>query len=92
MQNKIDKGREIIAEKLNISKDIALDLPRISVIGQEEITIENHKGIVLFERNIIKVNTKLKPISIEGDNFEILYIGESTIIISGKFNSISYEV
>ncbi|MBU5455124.1 sporulation protein YqfC [Caproiciproducens sp. MSJ-32] len=92
MYNKIDKSREIISDKLNISKDIALNLPKITIIGEEEITIENHKGIVLFERNIIKVNTKLKPICIEGDNFEILYIGESTITISGKFISISFEV
>ncbi|MDZ4941442.1 sporulation protein YqfC, partial [Clostridium perfringens] len=31
-------------------------------------------------------------INIEGENFEILYIGDSTITISGKFKSISYEV
>lgn len=92
MQNKIEKSREVIAEKLDIPKDIILNMPKITIIGQEEITIENHKGIVLFERNIIKVNTKLKPLCIEGDNFEILYIGDSTITISGRFISISYEV
>lgn len=92
MQGKMEKSREILVEKLELPKDVILNLPKITIIGDEEITIENHKGIILFERNIIKINTKVKVIDIEGENFEILYIGDSTITISGKFKSISYEV
>ena len=92
MQRKIEKSREIIAETFDLPKDIVLNVPKITIIGNDEITIENHKGIILFERNVIKVNTKVKAINIEGENFEILYIGDSTITISGKFQSISYEV
>jgi len=92
MQGKIDKSREIIAEKLDIPKDIMMSLPKITITGDEEITIENHKGIILFERNLIRINTKIRAINIQGENFEILYIGDSTITISGKFKSIVYEV
>ena len=92
MQRKIEKSREIIAETFDLPKDIVLNVPKITIIGNDEITIENHKGIILFERNVIKVNTKVKAINIEGENFERLYIGDSTITISGKFKSISYEV
>lgn len=92
MQGKMEKSREILVEKLDLPKDVMLNLPKITIIGNDEITIENHKGIILFERNIIKINTKVKVVNIEGENFEILYIGDSTITISGKFKSISYEV
>ena len=92
MLGKIDKSREIIAEKLDIPKDILMSLPKITIIGDEEITIENHKGIILFERNLIRINTKIRVINIQGENFEILYIGDSTITISGKFKSVVYEV
>ncbi|MDV4150108.1 sporulation protein YqfC [Clostridium sp. AL.422] len=92
MKDKIEKGRELLTEKFDFPKDVILNLPKITIIGNDEITIENHKGIILFERNIIKINTKVKIINIEGENFEILYIGDSTITISGKFKSISYEV
>ena len=92
MKDKLEKAREIFTAKLDLPKDVMLNLPKITIIGDSEITIENHKGIVLFERNIIKINTKVKIIDIEGENFEILYIGDSTITISGKFKSISYEL
>lgn len=92
MQEKFEKSRNIIAEKFDLPKDVVLNLPKITIVGNNEITIENHKGIILFERDIIKVNTKVKVINIEGENFEILYIGDSTITISGRFKSVSYEV
>lgn len=92
MQKKIEKSREIISERLDLPKEIVLNVPKITIVGNDEITIENHKGIVLFDRTIIKINTKVKVINIEGENFEILYIGDSTITVSGKFKSISYEV
>ncbi|MCI6693517.1 MULTISPECIES: sporulation protein YqfC [unclassified Clostridium] len=92
MKEKIERTREILSEKFDLPKDVTMNLPKITIIGNSEITIENHKGIILFERSIIKINTKDKIINIEGENFEILYIGESTITISGNFKLISYEV
>ena len=92
MKEKIEKTREILTEKLDLPKDVMLNLPKITIVGNNEVTIENHKGIILFERNVIKINTKVKVINIEGENFEILYIGDSTITINGKFKLISYEV
>lgn len=92
MKEKIERTREILSEKFDLPKDVTMNLPKITIIGNSEITIENHKGIILFERSIIKINTKDKIINIEGENFEMLYIGESTITISGNFKLISYEV
>ncbi len=92
MKEKIERTREILSERFDLPKDVTMNLPKITIIGNSEITIENHKGIILFERSIIKINTKDKIINIEGENFEILYIGESTITISGNFKLISYEV
>lgn len=92
MKDKLERSKGIISEKLDLPKDVILNLPKITILGNTEITIENHKGIILFEKNIIKINTKVKVVNIEGDNFEILYIADATITISGKFKSISYEV
>lgn len=91
MSNKIENVKRALSEKLDISKDIILEVPKITIIGKEEITIEHHKGIIVFEKNIIRVNTKIKVIKIVGENFEIIYIGESTLSIKGEFISIEYE-
>ena len=57
MEGKFKKGKEVLVEKLELPKDVILDIPKIIVMGRNEITIENHKGIQIFEKNKIKINT-----------------------------------
>lgn len=46
MEEKFQRGKEKILSKLDFPSDISLDLPKIIVVGNREITIENHKGII----------------------------------------------
>lgn len=91
MRENINKSKEILASKIKLPMEIVLDIPKIIITGNGEITIENHKGILAFEKEVVKVNTKLGVIIIEGRNFEILYIGGYTLTISGIFKKIIYE-
>jgi sporulation protein YqfC len=91
MEDKFQKGKEKILSKLDFPRDISLDLPKIIVIGNREIIIENHKGIIFFETNMVKINSRIGPIMIKGEEFEILFIAETSITISGIFKGISYE-
>jgi len=91
MEDKFQKGKEKILSKLDFPRDISLDLPKIIVIGNREIIIENHKGIIFFETNMVKINSRIGPIMIKGEAFEILFIAETSITISGNFQGISYE-
>ena len=91
MENKINNVKEVLAKKLDFPKEIMLDLPRITITGDNEIDIENHKGIMLFEEDEVKINSKAGFIVIKGSRFEILFIGGTTISIGGNFKSITYE-
>ncbi|SFC62837.1 sporulation protein YqfC [Clostridium uliginosum] len=91
MEHKFQRGREKIFDKLDFPTDVVLDLPKIIVTGNREITIENHRGIIAFENSMIKINSRIGSITIIGEGFEILFIGDNTIAISGIFKGISYE-
>lgn len=91
MEEKFQKGKEKILNRLEFPHDISLDLPKIIVIGNREIIIENHKGIIFFETNMVKINSRIGAIVIKGEAFEILFIAETSITISGIFQGISYE-
>lgn len=91
MEEKIKKGKDFIVQKADLPIEVILDVPKITIVGYKEITIENHKGILSFDKLLIRINSKLGPIKIEGMGLEILYIGTYTVTISGKFKSILYE-
>lgn len=85
------RSRQVIGKALELPEDVVLNKPKITVTGEEEVIVENHKGIVLFQETMFKVNSDAGLITIYGNNFEILFMGGSTIIIAGRFKSIVYE-
>ena len=91
MENKFYRTKETIANKLELPRDVVLDLPKITILANNEINIENHRGIVIFEEDVVKINSNAGPICIYGKNFKILFIGGNTITLSGNFKSVVYE-
>lgn len=91
MKDKFQEKKEKILGKLDFPTDISLDLPKIIVVGNREITIENHKGIMSFQSNMVKINSRIGAVTITGNDFEILFISETSITIKGVFTGISYE-
>ena len=91
MGDKLYNTKRNIADKLEFPRDIILNMPKIQVTGDNEIIIEKHKGIVLFDKSIVKINSGVGLISRYGNNFEVLFMGGSTITVGGKFKSIVYE-
>lgn len=91
MEEKWNRAKENLTENLNLPKDIVFDIPKITIMGDGEVTIENHKGIVSFEDTKVKVNSRLGLIIVEGQKFKISFIGGTTLTITGKVKEIKYE-
>ncbi|NRS85564.1 sporulation protein YqfC [Clostridium tetanomorphum] len=91
MEVKLDKAKNSLAEKLDLPRDVVLDLPKIVITGDSEISIENHKGIIIFDERQVKINSKIGLVSIYGSNFEMLFLEGSTMTLKGKFKSVVYE-
>ena len=90
MENKFKNRKNEVIKKLNLPKEVMTGEPKITIIGKEEINIENHKVIIKFDDNFISLNSTIGRLTIEGTGLEILYIEEETIIVSGTFNTIYY--
>ena len=80
-----------IAEKLNIPEDISAGLPIVTIMGKGEVCIENYKGIIVYEKNCIKVQTKNCRITFMGENLEIVYYTNVDMKITGELDSICYS-
>ena len=77
-----------ISEALELPIDIMMDLPRLTIIGNMEIALLNHKGIIEYTQKIIRINTKSGVFKIIGENLEIKTILSEEIIIIGEIQSI----
>jgi len=90
MNSRTYKIKEKISDALELPKEITLDIPKITILGAESVTIENHKGIISYSDNQIRVNTGCGILSISGQRLAIKSIIQEEIIITGQIGNIGY--
>lgn len=76
---------------LEMPKEIYSDEPKITIIGFEELIIENYKGILEYEDYFIRINTHIGIININGFNLKLEKMTEDDIKVMGKIESLDIE-
>lgn len=82
---------EKLSNQLHLPPDILAGAPIVTATGRNEICLENYKGIIEYNGNIIKVQTKMCKICIEGKELNILYFTEDEMRITGFIHAIYYQ-
>jgi len=90
---KKDKKRKPnkISELLEIPKEISTGEPKITILGFEQMLIENYKSILEYEEFYIKINTYIGIINVNGFNLNLNEMSQDDIMITGKIESIDWE-
>lgn len=82
--------RHMVQKWLDISPDVINDLPRIEMIGDQSIRIENYQGIVHFQPQELQLRSKIGKIKVIGEGIKIQSISSESIWFQGKILAISY--
>ncbi|KGG80151.1 sporulation protein [Caloranaerobacter azorensis H53214] len=90
MKKRVDDIKSTISDVLELPKDIVLDLPRITLIGNLQLYIENHKGIIEYSKQRIRINTNIGILRIVGNNLTIRTIVTEEIIIVGEIEVVEF--
>lgn len=84
--------KKTITNMLELPKEIVLNLPMISIIGNEELHIENYKGVIEYNLDYIRINTSVGIVKIQGKNLMLKQITSENITVSGSLSSIEYTL
>jgi sporulation protein YqfC len=79
-----------MTDVLELPKDLVLNLPRITMVGNIQLTIENHRGVTLYSDRRIRVAVSRGEFIIEGQKLTLRSILPDAIIIDGTITGISY--
>ena len=70
--------------------DLTSNIPLIEMTGNREITIEGCTGVLKYESENIKVNTKSMVISVTGRSLKLKYLSSSALVIEGTVLKIEF--
>lgn len=83
--------REYIADSMNMPKDVVMDLPKLSICGDREIYIENHKGLLEYTNTGICIKMKDGIMRLIGNGLRIIVLETDRMVINGEFERVEYE-
>ncbi|GIN20034.1 MAG TPA: sporulation protein YqfC [Bacillus bacterium] len=86
----VHRFRKWATEKMELPPDVMMDLPRVTIIGQLHIYIENHKGLLAFSDQEVRLLLKQGQLLIKGNSFVIKTILPEEILLEGKINEVLY--
>jgi len=81
-----------ITTALELPKEVLMNLPLITLIGKEDMTIENYKGVLEYSEVRIRINTSIGVIRVEGKKLLLKQITSDNIGIVGNIMKIEYLV
>lgn len=90
-----NKKTNRLSDKINnileVPRELTDNNPKITIIGFNEMLIENYKGILEYEEFFIKVNTSIGNININGFNLDLEQVTEDDILVKGTIESFDID-
>jgi sporulation protein YqfC len=92
-KNNVNKPglKEKVAEVLELPKEIVLNVPKLTMVGNGGLIIENYKGVIQYEETKVRINTSIGVIKIMGEGLVIKEITSENIMVDGKIISIEFN-
>ncbi|QJC52554.1 sporulation protein YqfC [Paenibacillus albicereus] len=82
------KLRKWTADMLDLPQDVAYDLPRMTMIGDRQLYIENHRGVLHFSSEQLRLQLSHGVLEVSGADLVIRTIWTEEVFIEGKIASI----
>jgi sporulation protein YqfC len=84
------KVKQLMTKTMDLPQDVMMDLPRITMIGQLHIYIENHRGLLAFTDSEVRLMLKNGQLLIKGNAFVIKTILPEEIMLEVKIDKVYF--
>lgn len=85
------KRKSKLSNILEMPKEVCTNMPKLTVVGFEEMIIENYKSILEYEEFFVRINTHMGILNINGFNLNLEKMTNDDIKITGTIESIDLE-
>lgn len=82
--------RSFLISTFKLPSDVILELPRITVIGQIHVYIENHKGLATYSDKELKLKVNKGYVQITGTGFVLKMMLPEEILLEGTITDIKF--
>lgn len=78
------------ARILDIPKDITMDLPRLTMVGNVQLHVENHRGVLDFTEEYLRLALSKGTLEVRGKDLSIRTIMTEEVMVVGAIFELKY--
>ncbi|NPV29222.1 MAG: sporulation protein YqfC [Firmicutes bacterium] len=79
---------QALAHFLELPRELVMDLPRVTLLGDMQVIVENHRGIIEYTRERVRISTSLGELVISGAGLALRTIFPDEIAVDGKIQGV----
>lgn len=84
------KAKKQFSDFLELPGDVMLDLPKITMVGDIKLYIENHRGIIEYSASEVRISVKEGEVAVTGEGLLLRNVLPDEICVEGKIKSLSF--
>jgi sporulation protein YqfC len=83
--------RYLLSDALDIPKELVMNLPRITMVGNLQIVVENHRGILDFTSQEVRVALSRGVVGVSGVNLTLRSMDQDELVVDGELTRVWFE-
>ncbi len=81
---------EKLTRFLDLPKEIVYNLPKVTLIGNMQVLLENHRGIIEYSAEKVRIAINSGEMEITGEGLFIRNINRDEISLDGDISAIKF--
>lgn len=86
------KWRDNLAEFFDLPKDIVMDLPRITLVGNISFYLENHRGVIEYTDKMVRLSVNRGEVIVKGSNLSVKTLLAEEVILEGQIETVEFDI
>ncbi|QDX93291.1 sporulation protein YqfC [Brevibacillus laterosporus] len=82
--------RRMAVGVLDLPQDVVLEVPRITMIGHLQMYIENHRGVLQFSENELRLLLTNGQLLVIGEQLVIRAILKEEVLLEGRIGKVTF--
>ena len=83
--------KAIFSELFELPKEVVLGFPRLTLVGNIQLLVENHRGVISYSDQLIRIGISNGELVIKGREMQIQNLYTEELMIKGVIEGVDYE-
>ena len=83
--------RAAVADAFDLPKELVFDVPRITLVGALQFTVENHRGLLEFLPERVAIGMRGGRVVVTGQELSVGVVRDGEIIVTGRLEAVRFE-